>query len=376
MFYRKSQKLNVETSLLGFGCMRFPTLSDGSIDEEQTLKMFDIAINNGINYIDTAYPYHNGLSEPFVGKALKKYDRSKLYLATKLPVWVVESRDHALEIFEGQLKKLQTEYIDFYLLHSLDDNKWQKCLDLGLVDMCIELQKQGKIKYLGFSFHDSYEVFEKIINYRDWDFCQIQFNYMDTDEQAGLKGLKLCEEKGIPNIIMEPLKGGSLTKYSPDVEKVFKDYDKDASIASWGLRFVGSYDNVLVLLSGMSNIAQMEDNIKTFNNFKKLNNDEQNVIDVAIQKIRDRVKNGCTGCRYCMPCPKQVNIPKMFRMWNLASMYDNFNVVNWSFNNTKPEEFSTSCIQCGICETKCPQNISIRKDLQEAYNYLLEMKNR
>ena len=376
MFYRKSQKLNVETSLLGFGCMRFPTLSDGSIDEEQTLKMFDIAINNGINYIDTAYPYHNGLSEPFVGKALKKYDRSKLYLATKLPVWVVESRDHALEIFEGQLKKLQTEYIDFYLLHSLDDNKWQKCLDLGLVDMCIELQKQGKIKYLGFSFHDSYEVFEKIINYRDWDFCQIQFNYMDTDEQAGLKGLKLCEEKGIPNIIMEPLKGGSLTKYSPDVEKVFKDYDKDASIASWGLRFVGSYDNVLVLLSGMSNIAQMEDNIKTFNNFKKLNNDEQNIIDVAIQKIRDRVKNGCTGCRYCMPCPKQVNIPKMFRMWNLASMYDNFNVVNWSFNNTKPEEFSTSCIQCGICETKCPQNISIRKDLQEAYNYLLEMKNR
>ena len=376
MFYRKSQKLNVETSLLGFGCMRFPTLSDGSIDEEQTLKMFDIAINNGINYIDTAYPYHNGLSEPFVGKALKKYDRSKLYLATKLPVWVVESRDHALEIFEGQLKKLQTEYIDFYLLHSLDDSKWQKCLDLGLVDMCIELQKQGKIKYLGFSFHDSYEVFEKIINYRDWDFCQIQFNYMDTDEQAGLKGLKLCEEKGIPNIIMEPLKGGSLTKYSPDVEKVFKDYDKDASIASWGLRFVGSYDNVLVLLSGMSNIAQMEDNIKTFNNFKKLNNEEQNVIDVAIQKIRDRVKNGCTGCRYCMPCPKQVNIPKMFRMWNLASMYDNFNVVNWSFNNTKPEEFSTSCIQCGICETKCPQNISIRKDLQEAYNYLLEMKNR
>ena len=376
MFYRKSQKLNVETSLLGFGCMRFPTLTDGSIDEEQTLKMFDIAINNGINYIDTAYPYHNGLSEPFVGKALKKYDRSKLYLATKLPVWVVESRDHALEIFEGQLKKLQTEYIDFYLLHSLDDSKWQKCLDLGLVDVCIELQKQGKIKYLGFSFHDSYEVFEKIINYRDWDFCQIQFNYMDTDEQAGLKGLKLCEEKGIPNIIMEPLKGGSLTKYSPDVEKVFKDYDKDASIASWGLRFVGSYDNVLVLLSGMSNIAQMEDNLKTFNNFKKLNNEEQNVIDVAIQKIRDRVKNGCTGCRYCMPCPKQVNIPKMFRMWNLASMYDNFNVVNWSFNNTKPEEFSTSCIQCGICETKCPQNISIRKDLQEAYNYLLEMKNR
>lgn len=376
MFYRENKKLNVKPSLLGFGCMRFPTNKDGSIDEEQTLKMFDIAIKSGINYIDTAYPYHNGLSEPFVGKALKKYDRSSIYLATKLPIWAVDSKEKALEIFNGQLEKLQTDYVDFYLLHSLDNAKFEKCVDLGLIDLCLDLQKQGKIKYFGFSFHDSYEVFEKIVNYRDWDFCQIQFNYMDTEEQAGLKGLKLCEEKGIPNIIMEPLKGGSLTKYSEDVEKVFKDYNKDASIASWGLRYVGSFDNVLVLLSGMSNIDQMNDNIKTFSNFKPLNNEEEQIIQTAIAKVKDRVKNGCTGCRYCMPCPKQVNIPKMFRMWNLASMYDNFNVVSWAFNNTKEEEFSTSCIKCGLCETKCPQNIKIREDLQLAYNYLLEMKNR
>ncbi len=376
MFYRENKKLNVKPSLLGFGCMRFPTNKDGSIDEEQTLKMFDIAIKSGINYIDTAYPYHNGLSEPFVGKALKKYDRSSIYLATKLPVWAVDSKEKALEIFNGQLEKLQTDYVDFYLLHSLDNVKFEKCVDLGLIDLCLDLQKQGKIKYFGFSFHDSYEVFEKIVNYRDWDFCQIQFNYMDTEEQAGLKGLKLCEEKGIPNIIMEPLKGGSLTKYSEDVEKVFKDYNKDASIASWGLRYVGSFDNVLVLLSGMSNIDQMNDNIKTFSNFKPLNNEEEQIIQTAIAKVKDRVKNGCTGCRYCMPCPKQVDIPKMFRMWNLASMYDNFNVVSWAFNNTKEEEFSTSCIKCGLCETKCPQNIKIREDLQLAYNYLLEMKNR
>lgn len=376
MFYRESKKLNVKTSLLGFGCMRFPLNKDGSIDEEQTLKMFDIALKNGINYIDTAYPYHNGLSEPFVGKALKKYDRSSFYLATKLPVWAVDSKEKALEIFNGQLEKLQTDYVDFYLLHSLDNTKWEKCLELGLVDLCLDLQKRGKIKNFGFSFHDSYEVFEKIINYRDWDFCQIQFNYMDTEEQAGLKGLKLCEEKGIPNIIMEPLKGGSLTKYSEDVEKVFKDYNNEASIASWGLRFVGSFDNVLVLLSGMSSIEQLEDNIKTFKDFKPLNEEEDKIIETAIKKIRDRVKNGCTGCRYCMPCPKQVNIPKMFRMWNLASMYGNFNVVSWSFNNTKPEEFSTNCIKCGLCETKCPQNIKIREDLQEAYQYLLDMKNK
>lgn len=375
MFYRESKKLNVKTSLLGFGCMRFPLNKDGSIDEEQTLKMFDIALKNGINYIDTAYPYHNGLSEPFVGKALKKYDRNSFYLATKMPIWAIDSKEKALEIFNGQLEKLQTDYVDFYLLHALDNTKWEKCLDLGLVDLCLDLQKQGKIKYLGFSFHDSYEVFEKIVNYRDWDFCQIQFNYMDTEEQAGLKGLKLCEEKGIPNIIMEPLKGGSLTKYSDDVEKMFKDYDNEASVASWGLRYVGSFDNVLVLLSGMSNIEQLEDNIKTFKEFKALNNEEEQIVESVVQKIRDRVKNGCTGCRYCMPCPKGVNIPKMFRMWNTASMYGIFDVVSWSYNNTKEEEFSTSCIKCGLCETKCPQQLNIREDLQKAHQFLLDMKN-
>ena len=376
MFYRQSNKLNVKTSLLGFGCMRFPTLKDGSIDEEQTLKMFDIAIKSGINYIDTAYPYHNGLSEPFVGKALKRYDRKSFYLATKLPIWAIDSKEKALEIFNGQLEKLQTDYIDFYLLHALDNAKFEKCVNLGLIDLCLDLQKQGKIKYFGFSFHDSYEVFEKIVNFRDWDFCQIQFNYMDTEDQAGLKGLKLCEEKGIPNIIMEPLKGGSLTVYPEEVEKIFKDYNKDASVASWGLRYVGSFDNVLVLLSGMSNINQMNDNIKTFENFEKLSEEEFEKIDEVVKALKNRVKNGCTGCRYCMPCPNQVNIPKIFRMWNLGSMYDNFNVISFAYNNTKPEEFSTSCVKCGLCETKCPQNLSIIEDLIKANVDLNNLKNK
>lgn len=374
MEYRINKKLDVKTSLLGFGCMRFPVNKDGSIDEEQTYKMFDIAINSGINYIDTAYPYHNGQSEIIVGKALKKYDRSKLYLATKLPVWEVDTKQKAYEIFNEQLKKLQTDYIDFYLLHSLDESRFQKCLDLDLIDVCLDLQKQGKIKYFGFSFHDSYEVFEKIINYRNWDFCQIQFNYMDTEEQAGLKGLNLCAKKGIPNIIMEPLKGGSLTKFPQEVEKVFIDYDKNSSIASWGLRYVGGFDNVLVLLSGMSNIAQLNDNIKTFNNFEILNDEQYKIIELAKNMIKARIKNGCTGCNYCMPCPKMINIPKMFRMWNLASMYDNFNVISWAYMNTKEEEFPNNCIKCGLCEKKCPQNINIRIDLQEAYQYLLKIK--
>lgn len=376
MYYRKNNKLNISTSLLGFGCMRFPLNNDGSIDEEQTYKMFDIAINAGVNYIDTAYPYHNGLSEIIVGKALKKYDRKKLFLATKLPVWEVDSKEKAIKIFNEQLEKLQTDYIDFYLLHSLDESRFQKCLDLGLIDVCLDLQKKGKIKYFGFSFHDDYKVFEKIVKYRNWDFCQIQFNYMDTEEQAGLKGLKLCGQLGIPNIIMEPLKGGSLTKFSPEVEQIFSDYNSDYSIASWGLRYVGSFDNVQVILSGMSNIEQLKDNIDTFDNFMKLNSEEENIISTAVKMIKQRVKNNCTGCKYCMPCPKGVNIPNIFRMWNLSSMYNNFNVISWAFNNTKEEEFSTSCIGCGLCETKCPQNIKIRDDLKTAYQYMLEMKKR
>ena len=376
MFYRESKKLNVKASLLGFGCMRFPLLEDGTIDEEQTTKMFDMAIAAGVNYIDTAYPYLNKMSEPFVGKVLKRYNRENIYLATKLPIWLVESKEHALQIFNEQLEKLQTDYIDFYLLHSLDNDKFEKCVNLGLVELCEELQKQGKIKHLGFSFHDSYEVFEKIINYKDWDFCQIQFNYMDTEEQAGLKGLKLCEEKGIPNIIMEPLKGGSLTKYPEEVEKVFKDKDSEASIASWGLRFVGSYENVLVLLSGMSTVDQMQDNINTFTNFKPLTEEEFKLIDEVKEKLSKRVKNGCTGCKYCMPCPKGVNIPRMFRMWNTASMYENFNIIRWAWTNTKEEEMATNCIKCGLCETKCPQAIEIRKDLENAYNYIVELSKK
>lgn len=376
MKYRECKKLNVKTSLLGFGCMRFPLLADGSIDEEQTTKMFDEAIAAGINYIDTAYPYLNRQSEPFVGKVMKRYDRSKLYLATKLPIWAFETKERAMEIFNEQLEKLQTDYIDFYLLHALDYSKFEKCVNLGIIEMCEELQKQGKIKYFGFSFHDSYEAFEKIINYRDWDFCQIQFNYMDVNEQAGLKGLKLCEEKGIPNIIMEPLKGGSLAKFPEEVEKIFKDKDNDASIASWGLRFVGSFDNVLVLLSGMSTIEQMEDNLKTFKDFKPLTDEEHDLVKQVVNKLESRVKNGCTGCRYCMPCPQGVNIPRMFRMWNLASMYENFNIVRYSWGETKEEEFPTSCIQCGLCESKCPQNISIREDLQNAYSYLTDLSKK
>ena len=235
---RKLEKLGIETSLLGFGCMRFPTTPDGKIDEAEAERMMDKAIASGVNYIDTAYPYHNGESEPLVGKVLKKYDRSSFYLATKLPLWAVKSVDDAKRIFEEQLQRLQTDYIDFYLLHAVNKEKWEEMKALGVVDYCAKLKEEGKIRYYGFSFHDDYEVFDEIIRYRDWDFCQIQYNYMDTEEQAGDKGYALAESMGIPLVIMEPIKGGSLANFSDDINAKFREMDPDKSIASYALRWV------------------------------------------------------------------------------------------------------------------------------------------
>ena len=265
---RKLEKLGIETSLLGFGCMRFPVTADGQIDEPEAKKMMDKAIRAGVNYIDTAYPYHNGASEPFVGKVLKKYDRSSLYLATKLPLWQVNTLEDVDRIFAEQLERLQTEYIDFYLMHAINKERFDVMVQIGCIRRLEELKEQGKIKYLGFSFHDSYEVFEEVLEYRDWDFCQIQLNYMDAQVQAGLKGYRLAEEKGIPMVIMEPVKGGFLADFAGDITGKFRELDSQASVASFALRWVGSLPNVKVVLSGMSTMEQVEDNLKTFSPFR------------------------------------------------------------------------------------------------------------
>ena len=202
---RKLENLGIETSLLGFGCMRFPVCADGKINEPEAERMLDKAIAEGVNYIDTAYPYHEGQSEIVVGKILKKYERSSFYLATKLPLWKVEKKEDIRAIFEEQLEKLQTDYIDFYLMHAVGKERWDKMLEIGCIGELEKLKAEGKIKYLGFSFHDSYEVFEEVINHRDWDFAQIQFNYMDAEEQAGTRGYELAVKKGVPLIIMEPV---------------------------------------------------------------------------------------------------------------------------------------------------------------------------
>lgn len=377
---RKLEKLGIETSLLGFGCMRFPVTDNGKIDEPLAEQMMDRAIAAGVNYIDTAYPYHDGASETFVGKVLKKYDRNSFYLATKLPCWKVNKLEDVESIFNEQLTKLQTDYIDFYLLHALDRNRFHEMVELGCVKKLEELKAQGKVKYLGFSFHDCYDAFQEIVNYRDWDFCQIQLNYMDANEkeefqQAGMKGYHLTEEKGIPLVIMEPVKGGSLAAFPEDITAKYRALDPDASVASFALRWVGSLSNVKVILSGMSTMEQVEDNIKTFTEFKPLSRKESETIDEIVELINSRIQNGCTGCRYCMPCPAGVDIPRNFRIWNVYHMYRNYNMVKDRWENGLAEENKAkNCIKCGKCEKVCPQKLSIRDDLERVQSDLDKKK--
>lgn len=366
MEYREMKNTGIKPSLLGFGCMRFPLLENGKIDRIKAEEMMDVAIKAGVTYIDTAYPYHEQESELFVGEVLKKYPRDSFYLATKCSLWYIETHEDAIKMFENQLNRLQVEYFDFYLIHSLSRELWDKALKLGVLDYLIEMKKAGKIRQLGFSFHDEFPVFEEILRYHNWDFCQIQLNYIDTDIQAGMKGVHLAEELGIPLVIMEPIKGGTLARLSDDMEAKFKQAHPEWSISSWALRWVASLDNVKVILSGMSTMGHVTDNLNTFNNFEKLNLDEQTIVKEVADMIHSRKKNGCTGCNYCMPCPFGVNIPRNFRIWNDLGVFGDVNKAKKRyFTHCPPEQRSDMCTWCGACEPLCPQSISIREDLKK-----------
>lgn len=363
MEYRNFERLNVKPSLLGFGCMRFPTLDNGQINEKEAEAMIDKAIAHGVTYIDTAYPYHNGDSEPFVGRVLKKYNRQDYFLATKLPIWNVNSEEDVRTIFEEQLKRLDVDYVDFYLLHALDKNKWEKVQQFHIIQIVEQLKAEGKIKYIGFSFHDEFDVFETIVYSYHWDFCQLQINYMDMDIQAGMKGIQLCDKLGLPVIVMEPIKGGSLATLPQDVAQTFTNYHPHQSLSSWALRYVGTLPAVKVILSGMSTMDQVDDNLATFDQFQKLDETELKLVDQVTKTLKAKTKNGCTGCQYCMPCPFGVNIPNNFRYWNCMSIYEDEKTFKSKYAKMNSEQ-AAYCQQCGKCETMCPQHISIRDDLK------------
>ena len=366
MQYREMKRLGMAPSLLGFGCMRFHCEGgdlNAAILEEEAEALIDRAMAAGVNYYDTAYPYHNGQSEPFLGRVMRKYDRSTFYFATKLPIWQIETREDAVRCFEDQLARLQTDYIDFYLIHALNAARWEKVQQLGLIELFEGYKAQGKIRAFGFSFHDTYETFEKILTAHDWDFCQIQLNDLDAGIQAGVRGAQLCEARGVPLVIMEPLKGSALATLPDGVTAPMRACHPDRSAASWGMRWVAGQPAVHVILSGMNTPEQLEDNLATLSEAAPLNEEERAIVEQVADEVRHRVKNGCTNCQYCMPCPFGVNIPFNFGIWNIYGIGGDLDYARRRYAATADSEKASVCKKCGACEGKCPQGIHIREDL-------------
>lgn len=371
MEYRSLDRLGISPSLLGYGCMRFPTDAQGRIDEPRAAALLDTAYRAGVNYFDTAVPYHGGESEAFVGRTLGRFARNSYFLATKLPSWDVKEPGDAERILAEQLRRLDKEYLDFYLLHALNREHWDRLSRLGVPELLERYKKEGKIRWLGFSFHDEYPVFEKILTSRNWDFCQIQLNYMDTEEQAGLRGYKLAVSRGVPVVVMEPVKGGLLAALPEEITAPLRARRPGFSVASWAFRWVGSLPGVKVILSGMSDEEQLADNLRTFDRFLPLDTAEQSLVVDAAARLRRRVNNGCTGCRYCMPCPNGVDIPLNFRLWNHYGIYGSAraSVRDWT-HEIADEAKAARCVACGQCEDACPQKLTIIDDLRRVQSQM------
>lgn len=372
MLYRKYGKTNEEISVLGFGCMRFPVIDDDTtkINEEEAIKMLRYAIDSGVNYIDTAYPYHGGESEPFVGRALRDGYRERVKLATKLSPWMVETREDMDRILNDQLNRLETNTIDFYLLHALNDRAWTKFKSLDVIDFLEKAKASGKIKHIGFSFHDRVDLFKEIVDYYDWSFCQIQYNYLDENTQAGREGLEYAASKGLGIAIMEPLRGGSLTRKLPhEIERAWEQSPIKRSPAEWALRWLWNHPEISVVLSGMTTMEQVEENIKVADQAEpdSLTEKEMALIDFAKQTFKEKMKVNCTACKYCMPCPVGVDIPQCFALYNEAHFTEDIPRAKFLYNGfilTRDEEKASNCIECGKCEKQCPQDIAIRKELK------------
>ncbi|MFW6287345.1 MAG: aldo/keto reductase [bacterium] len=372
MKYRKFGENDVRVSVLGFGAMRLPVINDdyGNIDEEKSIKMIRYSIDQGVNYIDTAWPYHKGNSELVVAKALKDGYREKTMVATKLPSWLIENEYDLDNYLDKQLSKLEIEYIDCYLLHALDKERWEKLKSVNIFNWIEDKIKEGKIKYIGFSFHGDYETFKLIIDEYEWDFCQIQYNYLDTEYQAGKKGLQYASDKGLAVIIMEPLRGGALAVEPPiEVKKILEQSEWDRTPADWALQWLWSQPEVTLVLSGMSTMQQVKENIISakISQVNKLSDEEFELIDNISEMMRGPVS--CTRCSYCMPCPNGVNIPENFHLYNQAKLYDNFKENMERYQKMDESSRADNCIKCGQCEEACPQDLSIMVLLDNVASY-------
>ena len=370
MNYREDKYGN-KLSILGFGCMRFPRKM-GVLDFDETEREIVKAYENGINYYDTAYIYPG--SEAALGEIFEKHNiRKNVYIATKLPHYLIKSREDLENKFKEQLKRLRTDYIDYYLMHMLTDvDTWARLKELGIIEWIAEKKEKGEIRQIGFSYHGNSDAFCALVDAFDWDFCQIQYNYMDENSQAGRKGLMHANSKGIPVVIMEPLRGGKLVSHLPDTaKKIFDDYEIKRTPAQWAFRWLWNQPQVTVVLSGMNSEEMLLDNINTASTVEigELGEAEEAMLKDVVAAINAKMKVGCTGCGYCMPCPKNVDIPGTFAAYNRRYAEGKFWAYVDYFMCTALRTNSTAasnCIGCGKCEKHCPQHIEIRKCLKDA----------
>ena len=370
MEYR-TDRYGEKISQLGYGCMRF-TRKGNSIDFEKAEREVLCAIENGVNYLDTAYIYPG--SEECLGKILAKNSlRDKVHIATKLPQYLMRNPAAIEKTFQEELKRLQTDYVDYYLMHMFTDmHEWEHLKSLGIEDWIARHKADGSVRNIGFSYHGDSKMFLEILNAYDWDFCQIQYNYLDEHSQAGKTGLQAAAEKGIPVIIMEPLRGGKLVNMLPDKAKqAMADSGKGYSPAEWGLRWLWNQPEVTCVLSGMNSMEMVQENIRVASSAKAGDFTEKDFVTIEQIKtaIRENERVGCTGCRYCMPCPKGVNIPGNFYYYNLMYIEKKSSArFEYAQNIGLRAEpgFASLCVGCGKCEQHCPQHLPIREKLKEA----------
>ncbi len=381
MQYRKLTPNGEYISTLGFGCMRFKQ-NGSKIDEDLALKQLFHAYEKGVNYFDTAYIYHNGKSEGLLGRFIKKYGiRDKVYIADKLPTFLIRKVENIESFFDTQLKRLDADYIDYYLMHMLDSyHSWERLKSYGILEFIKAKKANKSIRYIGFSFHGRPEEFIKILEDYDWDFCQIQYNYLDEYNQAGLAGLKRAHELNIGVVIMEPLRGGRLADNAPDKAKeILKNFPQQHSPAYWALRWIFNHKEVSVVLSGMNEIAQIDENIKVATQTlpNTMTSNEIAVIDEIKNVYKDLTKVPCTGCNYCMPCPYNVDIPSTFSAYNDKFYFTKSSGIGSYQYLSRAAGFlggkksgPNLCTNCGKCMRHCPQNIQIPTELKKAHKEL------
>ncbi len=376
MRYIQFGKLDLQASALGFGAMRLPRIDDdpGRIDEQEAIRMIRHAIDAGVNYVDTAYPYHQGTSEPLVAKALKDGYRERVKLATKLPLWLVKEEGDFDRYLNEQLERLQTSTIDFYLLHNLVEKRWPLMWKLKVFESAERAIADGRIGHLGFSFHDQVEAFEKIVDgYDNWTFCQIQYNYMDEEHQAGTRGLKYAADKGLAVIVMEPVRGGQLAhNLPPKVADLWNSAPIQRPPAEWALRWVWDHPEVSLVLSGMSTMDQVVENLETAADSGpgKLSAEELALIGEVRDAFRELAPIPCTDCQYCLPCPSGVSIPRILSIYNESQSFRDLNRARFHYSGLEEGERADACIACGECEAVCPQSIAIIDWLEKAHELL------